>query len=190
MPRWFSSRTIEERGGERVQRPSIPLELAIGGMGAALPSETPQFMKGLHPGTGEHAVLCVDRTKEPLATLQNESRVRRAGPITLFMLAAAQQALAANPSIHRNHLGIVAAFNTGAIVPTRRFFEGVVKAGQRFASPNLFPETFSIRQPAMSRLYSEWLGHAIRSLVTTTAWSMESAWRRRGWRIDWWNTCW
>jgi hypothetical protein len=57
------------------------------------------------------------------------------------MLAAAQQALAADPAIRRDRLGIVAAFNTGVIVATRRFFEGVIKGGQRFASPNLFPET-------------------------------------------------
>jgi 3-oxoacyl-[acyl-carrier-protein] synthase II len=120
-------------------RPS--LELAIRGMGAVLPAETPQCMKGLHAMTGEHAVLCVDRTQEPLATLQNESRVRRASPITLYMLAAAQQALAASPAIRRDRLGIVAAFNTGAVVATRRFFEGVIKLGQRFASPNVFPET-------------------------------------------------
>ncbi len=118
-----------------------PVELAICGMGAVLPSEVPQRMMGLHAATGEHAVLCVDRTREPLATLQNESRVRRASPITLYMLAAAQQALAASPSIARDRLGIVAAFNTGAVVATRRFFEGIVKNGQRFASPNLFPET-------------------------------------------------
>ncbi len=121
--------------------PRSPQELAICGMGAVLPAETPQHMKGLHTATGEHTVLCVDRTREPLAALQNESRVRRAGPITLYMLAAAQQALAASPSIPRDRLGIVATFNTGAVVSTRRFFDGVVKAGQRFASPNVFPET-------------------------------------------------
>jgi len=118
-----------------------PLELAICGMGTVLPSETPQRMKGLHGTTGEHAVLCVDRTQERLAILQNEPRARRASPITLYMLAAAQQALATSPAIRRDRLGIVAAFNTGAIVATRRFFEGVVKSGQRFASPNVFPET-------------------------------------------------
>jgi 3-oxoacyl-[acyl-carrier-protein] synthase II len=118
-----------------------PLELAICGMGVVLPSETPQRMKGLYTGTGEHAVFCVDRSREPLATMQNESRVRRASPITLYMLAAAQQALAANPTISRDRLGIVATFNTGAVVATRRFFEGIIKSGQRFASPNVFPET-------------------------------------------------
>jgi hypothetical protein len=76
-----------------------------------------------------------------MATLQNEPRVRRASPITLFMLVAAQQALAAQSAIRRDRLGIVAAFNTGAVVATRRFFVGVVKSGQRFASPNVFPET-------------------------------------------------
>jgi 3-oxoacyl-[acyl-carrier-protein] synthase II len=118
-----------------------PLELAICGMGAVLPSEVPQQIQGLQVTTGEHTVLCVDRNREPLATLQNESRVRRASPITLYMLAAAQQALAAAPAISRDRLGIVATFNTGAVVATRRFFEGIVQTGQRFASPNLFPET-------------------------------------------------
>jgi len=119
----------------------LPLELAICGMGAVLPMETPQRMKGLHAATREHTVLCVDRAREPLATLQNEPRVRRASPITLYMLAAAQQALAVGPAIRRDRLGIIAAFNTGAVVATRRFFEGVVKTGQRFGSPNVFPET-------------------------------------------------
>jgi 3-oxoacyl-(acyl-carrier-protein) synthase len=57
------------------------------------------------------------------------------------MLAAAQQALAAVRELRRDRLGIVAGFNTGAVVATRRFFEGIIRNGQRFASPNLFPET-------------------------------------------------
>ena len=115
--------------------------LTISGMGVVLPSEAPQRMKGLNGASGEHVVFCVDRTREPLATLQNEARVRRASPITLFMLAAAQQELDADPTVRRDRLGIVAAFNTGVVVPTRRFFEGILKNGQRFASPNVFPET-------------------------------------------------
>jgi 3-oxoacyl-[acyl-carrier-protein] synthase II len=116
-------------------------QLAISGMGAVLPSEVSQRMKGLNEASGEHIVRCVDKTSERLTKLQNEPRVRRASPITLFMLAAAQEALAACPALPRDRLGIVASFNTGAIVATRRFFEGVIKSGQRFASPNLFPET-------------------------------------------------
>jgi 3-oxoacyl-[acyl-carrier-protein] synthase II len=115
--------------------------LVIRGMGAVLPADVPQRMRGLNAVSGEHAVFCVDKTREPLATLQNEGRMRRASPISLFMLAAAQQALAAQPTLRRDRLGIVAAFNTGVVVPTRRFFEGILKNGQRFASPNVFPET-------------------------------------------------
>jgi 3-oxoacyl-[acyl-carrier-protein] synthase II len=122
-----------------VDRPLLPL--AICGMGTVLPSKTPSRMKGLNESTGEQVVRCVDRTREPLATLQNEARVRRASPLALYMLAAAQQALAAAPEARRDRMGIVASFNTGAVVATRRFFEGVIKSGQRFASPNLFPET-------------------------------------------------
>jgi 3-oxoacyl-[acyl-carrier-protein] synthase II len=118
-----------------------PLPLAICGMGAVLPSEASPRMKGLNDATGEQVVRCVDRTREPLATLQNEARVRRASPLTLYMLAAAHQALAMAPESRRDRMGIVATFNTGAVVATRRFFEGVIKSGQRFASPNLFPET-------------------------------------------------
>jgi acyl transferase domain-containing protein len=111
------------------ERPQPP-QLAISGMGAVLPSEVSQRMKGLNEAGGEHVVRCVDKTSERLATLQNEPRVRRASPITLFMLAAAQEALAACPALRRDRLGIVASFNTGAIVATRRFFEGVIKSGQ------------------------------------------------------------
>jgi 3-oxoacyl-[acyl-carrier-protein] synthase II len=135
-----------EAGDQRVSVMSIPRRddfspVAICGMGTVLPSDVAQRMKGLNEASGEYVVRCVDRTGDPLATLQNEARVRRASPITLFMLAAAQQALASNPALRRDRLGVVAAFNTGAVVATRRFFEGVVKNGQRFASPNLFPET-------------------------------------------------
>ncbi len=135
-----------EAGGVRGSATSVSkrddrVSVAICGMGVVQPSERPQRMKGLNEASGEHAVLCVDRAREPLAALQNEARVRRASPITLFMLAAAQQALASQPALRRDRLGIVAAFNTGAVVATRRFFEGIVKNGQRFASPNVFPET-------------------------------------------------
>jgi 3-oxoacyl-[acyl-carrier-protein] synthase II len=121
--------------------PKPTLALAICGMGVVLPSESPARMKGLNEATGEHFVRLVDRTREPLATLQNEARLRRASPLALYMLAAAQQALAAAREFSRDRLGIVASFNTGAVVATRRFFEGVINSGQRFASPNLFPET-------------------------------------------------
>ena len=133
-----------ERGRERRAHngsQGTSVQLAICGMGTVLPAEASQQMKGLHAATGEHTVLCVDKTREPLGALQNEARVRRASPITLFMLAAAQQALASQPAVRRDRLGIVAAFNTGAVVATRRFFEGILKGGQRFASPNIFPET-------------------------------------------------
>lgn len=129
------------RTAKRASAHKPPLPLAICGMGAVLPAETPALMNGLNESTGEQVVRCVDRTCEPLATWQNEPRVRRASPLTLYMLAAAQQALATGPELPRDRLGMVACFNTGALVATRRFFEGVIKSGQRFASPNLFPET-------------------------------------------------
>jgi 3-oxoacyl-[acyl-carrier-protein] synthase II len=137
----FRRYELRSRTATHAEPRKPPLALAICGMGVVLPSETPSRMKGLNESTGEQVVRCVDRTHEPLATLQNAARVRRASPLTLYMLAAAQQALAAAPELLRDRLGIVASFNTGAVVATRRFFEGVIKSGQRFASPNLFPET-------------------------------------------------
>jgi 3-oxoacyl-[acyl-carrier-protein] synthase III len=113
--------------------------LGINGTGLVLPAAQPQQAAGL--ATGPHTVRRVDLNREPLSSLQREPRVRRASPITIFMLAAAQQALAAAGSVDRAKLGIVAAFHTGLIVATRRFYEGILKNGQRFASPNLFPET-------------------------------------------------
>lgn len=57
------------------------------------------------------------------------------------MLAAADQALAAAGDVNRATLGIVAALHAGALVMTSKFFRGVIESGQRFASPNFFPET-------------------------------------------------
>ncbi len=86
-------------------------------------------------------VFRVSLKQERLARWQTEARLRRASPISIFMVEAARQALDAAGSVDLARLGIVVAYGTGAVVLTRRFYEGVIKSGPRFASPNLFPET-------------------------------------------------
>ncbi len=78
---------------------------------------------------------------ESLARWQTQPRLRRASPISLFMVEAARQALDTAGPVDMARIGIVVAYGTGAVVLTRRFYEGVIKSGPRFASPNLFPET-------------------------------------------------
>jgi hypothetical protein len=123
------------------------LELGIAGLGAVSPAgvgiEALLQSRELVPeptaafGSGKtFPVFRVDQKQ--LAHWQNEPRLRRASPIALFMVEAAKQALGTTGT---KGLGIVAAFGTGAVVPTRKFYEGVIKSGPRFASPNVFPET-------------------------------------------------
>lgn len=113
------------------------------GVDAWISGRDPQVerMNSLNGSGMDHPVFRVDLKQEPLARWQREARARRASPITIFMLEAAHQALSEAGGVDPSTLGIVAAYGSGAIVPSRRFFEGVLKNGQRFASPNLFPET-------------------------------------------------
>ncbi len=113
--------------------------VSICGVGTVLPESEAQRVAAV--AGREHKVLRVDLTREPLAARQNESRLRRASPLTVFMLEAAQQALGAAGAVDPSTLGVVAALHLGTIAWTHRFYEGVLKSGQRFASPNLFPET-------------------------------------------------
>jgi hypothetical protein len=100
---------------------------------------TPQPTTSL--GGLTHLVFRVNAEQPQLLRWQNEARLRRTSAIALFMLESAQQALDVKPRIEPKSLGIVAAFGTGAVIQTRKFYEGVIKNGARFASPNLFPET-------------------------------------------------
>jgi len=125
------------------------VELGIAGLGAVSPAgvgveallQTGELVPELIPAFGSgksYRVLRVNQKLERLARWQNEPRLRRASAIALFMVEAAKQALGETTPAS---LGIVAALGTGAVIPTRRFYEGVIKSGPRFASPNVFPET-------------------------------------------------
>jgi 3-oxoacyl-[acyl-carrier-protein] synthase II len=88
-----------------------------------------------------HRAMTVNLKEGRLAEWPLHPRVRRASPITIFMIEAAQQAIDQAGNVDRSRLGIVACFGSGSLILSRKFFDGVLKNGQRFASPNLFPET-------------------------------------------------
>src|SRR5947208_14587750 len=127
----------------------MKVDLGIAGMGAVSPAGigveallakreiVPETIAAFGSGV-TWPVFRVNQKQERLARWQNEARLRRTSAIALFMLEAAKQALG---ETRPASLGTVAAFGTGAVIPTRRFYENVIKSGPRFASPNIFPET-------------------------------------------------
>ena len=121
---------------------AVPPSLAIAGVGTVLPEGAPQRMASLVGR--EWPVRRVNLQRYELARWQNEPRLRRTSGLTVFMLEAARRALdvaGGDGVVNPATLGIVAAYHTGVLVSTGRFFQGVIKNGQRFASPNVFPET-------------------------------------------------
>jgi 3-oxoacyl-[acyl-carrier-protein] synthase III len=72
---------------------------------------------------------------------QKEPRLRRASPLSFFLVEAAEQALMGLDAAQRAETGLVIAFSTGCLNYSRRFFEGIITQGQKSASPALFPET-------------------------------------------------
>ena len=83
----------------------------------------------------------VDQKDPALLRWQKEPRLRRASPITYFMVEAMAQALEATPQSDRARTGVVAAFFLGCLVYSVRFYRQITDEGRRFASPVLFPET-------------------------------------------------
>ena len=86
-------------------------------------------------------VLRVDLKDPAFARWQKEPRLRRASAITLFLVEAAEQALAGVSAEDRRETGLIAAFSAGCLAYSRRFFDGILTQGQKTASPALFPET-------------------------------------------------
>ena len=76
-----------------------------------------------------------------LVRWSQEPRLRRAGPLALFLAEAAQQALDAGPAMPRDRLGIVAALGTGSIRFSCGFYERMLTKGRAQAAPAVFPET-------------------------------------------------
>jgi 3-oxoacyl-[acyl-carrier-protein] synthase III len=86
-------------------------------------------------------VYKINTTEPALQRWQKEPRLRRASPLTYFLVEAAEQALTGLDPSERAQTGLVVAFSTGCLAYSRRFFESIVTQGQKSASPALFPET-------------------------------------------------
>lgn len=70
---------------------------------------------------------------------KKEPRLRRASPISRFMVQSVAAAMeGAAPGRRR---GLIGVFFTGALAYSRKFYEGCLRQGRRLASPALFPET-------------------------------------------------
>ncbi len=127
-------------------------DLAIIGQGAVTPTgvgiealfgrapvETPTSF--LSRPEEQYPVYRVDLKDPALQRWQNEPRLRRASPISYFLVEAASQALAEIDDAARAQTGLIVAYSTGCLDYTRRLFQNVVTNGQKTASPALFPET-------------------------------------------------
>jgi 3-oxoacyl-(acyl-carrier-protein) synthase len=128
------------------------LDLAVIGQGAVSPAgigidallhgtPTPTAIAETRSPGQTWPVLRVDQKVPAFARWQKEPRLRRASPITFFLVETAEQALANVSAAERAETGIIVAFSAGCLAYSRRFFEGIVKQGQKTASPALFPET-------------------------------------------------
>jgi len=130
----------------------VKTDLAIIGHGAVTPvgvgidaflsaTPKPQMTATLGEPKVEVPVLRVDLKDPSFARWQKEPRLRRASPMTFFMIESAEQALRGMATDDRAQTGLVVALSAGCLVYSRRFFEGILRNGQRTASPALFPET-------------------------------------------------
>lgn len=92
-------------------------------------------------GTREYDTMLVDRNAPALKRWQKEPRLRRASPISYYLMEAADQALSAAPHVDRARTGVVVSLFLGCLVYSIRFYRQLSNDGRRFASPLLFPET-------------------------------------------------
>ncbi len=130
----------------------MKIDLAVIGQGVVSPAGAgldallhrapiPTLTASLGQPNQSWPVLRVDLKDPAFVRWQREPRLRRASAITLFLVEAAEQALAGVSPADRAGTGLIVAFSAGCLVYSRRFFEGIVTQGQRTASPALFPET-------------------------------------------------
>ena len=130
----------------------MKLDLAIAGQGAVTPAGiglealregqvTPTLIEGSGCPGQSWPVLRVAQKAAAFARWQREPRLRRASPITFFLVEAAAQALGHATADERAQTGLIVAFSAGCLAYSRRFYEQIAREGQRAASPALFPET-------------------------------------------------
>ena len=128
----------------------MKIDLAVIGQGAVTPAgvgieallhrpPAPTATTPLGQADQSWPVLRVDLKDPAFARWQREARLRRASPITFFLVEAAEQSLTGISPADRAETGLITTFSAGCLAYSRRFFEGVVTQGT--ASPALFPET-------------------------------------------------
>jgi 3-Oxoacyl-[acyl-carrier-protein (ACP)] synthase III len=145
---WRDDLPVVQDAPERV--PLMNLDLAIIGQGAVTPAglgieallhrkPVPSTISPLSHPEKSCSVLRVDLNDPAFARWQREARLRRASPVTFFLVEAAEQALTGISPVDRAQTGLITTFSAGCLAYSRRFFEGVIAQGM--ASPALFPET-------------------------------------------------
>jgi hypothetical protein len=113
-----------------------------GGLGEqALHNDWPLRRISNAAGSRSFDVGLVDRDNPVLRRWEQEPRIRRASPISLYMMEAAAQALAAVPTLDLGRTGVVVSLFLGCLIYSVRLYKQMRTEGRRFASPILFPET-------------------------------------------------
>lgn len=92
-------------------------------------------------GRGLREVSRIDLAAEPVNRWRMKPRLRRASPLSHYLIEAIAQTLEARPDIDPARVGVVGAFFFGCLEYSVRFYKGLSNDGRRFASPILFPET-------------------------------------------------
>jgi hypothetical protein len=128
-----------------------PLNLQVRGIGVVSPAGMgPAALAREFPGTEESSldgsgvrwpVSRIDMKEPWTIPFQKEPRLRRASSLAYFLAEAVSQALQGAGDIPKPRIGLIGAFFTGSLVYSRRFYADIVRRGQSFASPALFPET-------------------------------------------------
>jgi len=101
----------------------------------------------LFPSQVSHAhetgvsVSTVDSGSACYAEWRGQLRLRRASPLSYFMVDVASRAIAAVPGLDTSRLGVVSSFYLGCLTYSIRFYKQITEEGRRFGSPVLFPET-------------------------------------------------
>jgi len=113
-----------------------------GGIGQkALHDDWPLTKTQNAAGTRCFDVGLVDRNNISLLRWEKEPRLRRASPISLYIIEAAAQALNAVPNLDLKRTGVVVSVFLGCLVYSVRLYKQMAMEGRRYASPILFPET-------------------------------------------------
>ncbi|HTB62228.1 MAG TPA: hypothetical protein VK737_01460 [Opitutales bacterium] len=156
------------------------------GLGSLLDGSVPrrQNWPVLAPSAPTVAAGCVDPTLPCWARWRQIPRLRRVGSQTLFLLEAVDEAIRRANLPADATIGLSVAFGNGVLTLTRKFYEGVVRAGIDGANPAWFPETvfnapLNHTLGALGRTgpSSAWVGDAT---ALAQAWVNAALWLEQG----------